>query len=107
MALQSWDKVIDAVDVYSRVITGTQPANAVHMHSLMATNIRSSAKSDAEVGMPDTQLLGLVANMAIQDTSRSLCRDIFSAPLVRGTFPRPSDLQNVANEYSGAANVLR
>ena len=107
MALQSWAKIISAVNIYVGVIHRIQPAPTVHVSTLMTERIGNPGKLVVESQRQDTEVMALATNLALQDTSRNLCRGIFSAPLVKGIFPQPSDLQNVANEYAQAAEALR
>lgn len=107
MALQSWDKVISGVDIYVRTIHGTAPAAMTFSRTAMTARMATAPQLNGEIQMQDTKTLALAADLALQDTSRNLCRDIFAAPPVKGTFPRPSDIQRIAGDYAVAADNLR
>jgi hypothetical protein len=107
MALESWGKVIRGVELYVNILHGTPPAQASHPHALMAKRVAGFSMVNSVTERHDVKARALVANLVLVDTSRNLCRDIFSAPPVNGVFPRPSDIQNVANDYAQVANTLR
>jgi hypothetical protein len=107
MALESWNKVILGVDLYVNIHHGTQPVLAGHPSALMAKRVAAFAVADAVPERHDVKVRALEANLALMDNNRNLCGDIFSTPLVKGVFPHPSEVQNIANEYAQVASSLQ
>lgn len=111
MTLESWNNVSTAADLYISIITGAKLADTESAPPLktmmMSMMVNGPAVAKYAEPLPDVKSMAAVADGAMQGIGRTMCREIFSAPAVRGAYPRRSELDIIVNEYSRAASNLR